>query len=328
MKVSLTSLQLREPLTSLLVLCIMTWTLTLCTARGPICMKCQNITNNGNCSNITRCNDGEGCYAREVITATGSAVLQTGCLAHQLCTILESTAVGIGRRDNTGEIRKRDVTSCYRCCEKDLCNEHICDVVLPTSPISTQPPNSLVTTPTPGKQVTCFICSDATNVTDCTTTSTCAVGQQCYTTRASLAGNIHYSMGCEESNICPHYSTVPSAQSPFCKRCCDSDRCNIKLCGLHLIPELVTKPVNRTLEVDDVTRLRCEADQASNATLSWMFESPSGSTVLPKPVAFGKGNTTAFFQITPQHFGKWTCIATNSFGNSSASAYITHLSST
>ncbi|XP_069102527.1 uncharacterized protein [Argopecten irradians] len=330
MQISAASLQWGEPVTSLLLLSVITWTLS--TASGPICLSCQDISATSNCSNITVCKDGEGCYAREVLQTTGSAVLERGCLSNQLCSILESTAVGVGRRDNMRD--KRDVTSCYRCCEKDLCNAHICDVALPTSPISppsTTPSNSLATALLPvysGTPVTCFTCTDTTSIATCTATTTCTAGQQCYLTRASLGGSTHFSMGCEDSHICPHYSAGVPVQSPFCKGCCDTDRCNVKLCGLHVFPELVHKPVNRTLEVDDVTKLQCEADQNSNSTLIWTFESPSGSTVMPKPVAFGNGNTTAFFMITPRHFGKWTCTAKNSFGMSSASAFITHLSST
>ncbi|OWF47321.1 uncharacterized protein LOC110454495 [Mizuhopecten yessoensis] len=318
MRATMTSLQVREPLTSLLVICVIMWTLTSCTARGPICMQCHNVTNNSNCSGITMCPEGEGCYAREIVRVTGSVVVERGCLSHKDCSILQSTAVGIGKRDATG---------CYRCCTRDLCNEHICDL----GQISTPPPNSFLTTATSGNVTqnlrSCFRCSDATKVTDCQVSLACAAGQECYTTRATLGTTTHYSMGCESRQACTHYTGVASNQAPFCKRCCDADGCNVDLCGLHLLPEIVTKPFNRTLEVDDVTRLRCEADQSSNATLTWTFESATGTSVFPKPVAFGPRNTTAFFQITHNHFGKWTCIATNSFGSTSASAFIKHLSS-
>ncbi|XP_060073453.1 uncharacterized protein LOC132553241 [Ylistrum balloti] len=334
MRISLTSLKLSEPLTSLklseyltslvLVLCIMTWMLSLCSARGLICMKCQNITNSGNCSNTTMCNDGEDCYAREIVRNDGSTILEADCLSHQVCTVLHSPIVTVGRRDETkaGKKHGRVVTNCNKCCTKDLCNEHICDVAVPTGPISTSPANSIVTTPTSSTLRSCYTCSDVTKFTDCTVISTCAAGQQCYTTRATLGGNTHYSMGCEDNQICPLYTS--GSQSPFCKQCCDSDHCNIGLCGLHVLPELVIKPFNRTLEVEDVTKLRCEADNLSNATLTWTFESPTGSTVLPKPLTFGPRNTTAFFQITNNHFGEWTCTATNIFGSASASAFISH----
>ncbi|XP_062604258.1 uncharacterized protein LOC134266043 [Saccostrea cucullata] len=288
-----------------------------------LCFSCNGVPDEADCSTITTCSDSEACFVRKYTQLNGKPMFESGCLSRSSCKIIHVVS-GIGKKRETG------VTNCYECCESGNvtypCNDNLCG-----KPIATE--------------TRCYSCSDTAQPENCENIIACDVDSMCYTGtyRHPLSHEIRYNMGCQRKDTCSalmnlwhSYQTSSHTSSHgtdtvtlnHCNDCCSGDFCNLGLCDIpkRVKPIFTSTPQNSTLRPEfEGVILVCRTQPSSNATMHWAFKGLSGGTTLSSQAHITTAPNNINVTIFPVHqsdLGEYICVATNSVGTSTTSAFL------
>ncbi|XP_033724989.1 uncharacterized protein LOC117314975 isoform X2 [Pecten maximus] len=185
------------------------------------CYSCTGVSRKEDCNKVVECSTDEICFSRRTVSTTGNVTFDYGCLSNSECGTLSSSPV-VGRKRGI-----RDSGRCIQCCDADAmgctdqnssscgCNRDLCGL------------------PENGEKI-CFSCDDVRHPSECTTTKSCFADEMCSTNQQAYDGHtIRYNLGCERKMVCSVYASQGDYPGRFCTKCCDTNFCNIALCGTH-----------------------------------------------------------------------------------------------
>ncbi|XP_048749835.2 uncharacterized protein LOC125661728 [Ostrea edulis] len=283
------------------------------------CFNCNGVSDQKDCNVITSCGENEACYVRKFTQYNGKPLFESGCISKQNCQIIHQVS-GLGRKRDDG------ITNCYECC---------------TTGNGTYPCNDNLCGNPPATEKRCYSCSDTINPEDCENVVSCDQDSMCHTGTYihPLSREIRYTLGCLGKTTCTAlmnhwHSYQTSSQSSghitlqHCNDCCNTDFCNIRLCGIpkRVKPVFIQKPDNSTLRPEfEGVILVCKTDPTSNATLHWEFKGLSGGTTISsqaREISVPNNVNLTIFPVHQSDMGEYICSATNSVGTSTTSAFL------
>ncbi|XP_060568737.1 A disintegrin and metalloproteinase with thrombospondin motifs adt-2-like [Ruditapes philippinarum] len=87
--------------------------------------------------------------------------------------------------------------------------------------------------------LSCFTCSDALSLGECTSIETCSEGEVCYKKR-EYTSQVQFSLGCIDKKTCGRFAEIQntsevtvqkmSADKSYCQECCSTNKCNKDIC--------------------------------------------------------------------------------------------------
>lgn len=282
------------------------------------CFNCNGVPAQEDCDVLIQCGENESCFVRKSTQYNGKPLFESGCFSKPTCDTLSQIS-GLGKRE-------AGLTNCFECCYTGN-RTHPCN-------------NKLCGTP-PSRERKCFSCSDALHPDDCETIIPCSEDSICYagSYRHPFSHEIRYNLGCQHKDTCRVFQSLAhghvsssshgdSVETSHCNDCCDDDYCNIGLCGIpkRVKPIFTYKPNNSTLRPDlEGVILVCKTEPVSNATIHWEFKGLTGSSALSNGVKVSSAPNNVNLTIFPAHqgdMGEYICVATNSVGTSTTSAFL------
>lgn len=172
------------------------------------CFHCTNVEDPTNCTTVTTCGPDQMCSLRQFVTPEGSVLYSSQCLDKTKCGTLSQI---VGRR-HVAE-RATDVTTCYQCCDKDLCNNEGC---------------STKAVPRDQRGPYCYTCDASLDPSACNDVSICKENEQCIvyiSPELSSTSQPVYKSMCESKTACTALSHI-YGNSSCLPMCCEQDFCN------------------------------------------------------------------------------------------------------
>lgn len=179
------------------------------------CYRCDRLSHPKDCEHLVECGQNEACYVEGNVTDAGRLQYTSGCLSNSTCNAVLHT--DFGQQDIIG---KRDLSFCRICCDKDFCNNELCDK---TEIIGTVGPR-------------CMNCKYIDDPRKCLQEIQCRNEETCYTKQSEITTKPYYEMGCVHKRDCQLGSSLQSqplvgrSTGATCSQCCIGDHCNLHLC--------------------------------------------------------------------------------------------------
>ncbi|XP_063434774.1 uncharacterized protein LOC134716005 [Mytilus trossulus] len=183
-------------------------------ARGPECLKCDNIDSPTSCTHVVRCQDHEQCFVHKYITDDGHTFFNVGCKDNQVCVAInqvgkrESKEIDKNPFNQTFEDSFNPTVVCEACCQSDLCNA---DSNCGSKPLQHA-----------GKLL-CYSCGFLPAAQKCNTITMCSIDELCFyehTYHSGLSNERKWAASCKKKLVCDQLGTT-------CERkCCNTDICN------------------------------------------------------------------------------------------------------
>jgi len=156
------------------------------------CHSCNNAKTLADCTTFDRCDrKTQDCYMDQIITDSAQVVYNAGCRSKDVCQSAASSGnfgFGLGR--------KRDLTSCSRCCKtENKCNKRLCGI----------PEGDVLGVPS------CYTCdhrsqnaeqNEVRNPEDCVHMSLCSPNEVCVASTTVVGGKPEFFFGCYSKAIC------------------------------------------------------------------------------------------------------------------------------